>query len=271
MHATVRLFALALLAPFACAQSSGAPSYSAAGLVNAATNQGGALAPNTWATLYGSNLSWNTSTAGPGNLVGNQLPVQIPGAGVQVLLSGGTPAHLLFVSPTQINFLVPASRSPGAMSLTVVRDGFAGPSIPLTVADVAPGIFQNNSLAVATHLDGSVVNENAPAVPGEIIVLYCTGLGQTAVPLDTQSDGRLVPLDAPPSTIRIQRFAELAITLAGNGIDPKLILWAGLTPGFAGLYQVNLQLPDALDTDPEIRIWIGTQASPPGVQLAARP
>ena len=42
-----------------------------------------------------------------------------------------------------------------------------------------------------------------PARPGEIVVLYGTGLGQTVVPLDSQSDGRLVAMTSDPVALRI--------------------------------------------------------------------
>lgn len=251
-------------------QGSG-PSYSATGLVNGATYLSGPLAPNTWATLKGSNLAWTTVTAGPSDMTGDQWPVRIPGAGVQVLFAGGTPAHLSYVSPTQINFLTPASRAPGVTSLTVVRDGVSGPSISVTFADTAPGLFQNNSMAVAAHADWSLITDDAPARPGEIVVLFGTGLGQTVVPLDSQSDGRLVAMTSDPAGLRIQRFADLSVILNESTLDPQRILWAGLTPGFAGLYQVNLQLPDSLQANPFIRIRIGDQASAEGVKLAVRP
>lgn len=257
----------ALLPLAVWAQSSGAPSYSAAGLVNSATGLPGPLAPNSWATLYGSNLSWVTASA---SLTDGQLPVSIVNAGVQILFAGRTLARLLYVSPTQINFLVPASRGPGTTTLNVVRDGFGGPAIPVLIADVAPGLFQNGGMAAASHADGSVITTDAPAQAGEIVVLYGTGFGQTAVPFDARNDGRLVALTADPAAIRIQRFADLTVTLNDTPIDSSRILWAGLTPGFAGLYQINLQLPDTLDPDPQIRIAIGDQISPAGVKLATR-
>ena len=255
----------ALLPLAVWAQSSGAPSYSAAGLVNAATGLTGPLAPNSWATLYGTNLAWTTGSA---TLTDAQLPVKIVNAGAQIRFTGGTLARLLFVSPTQINFLVPSWLGPGSTTLSVVRDGFAGPAIPVTIAAVSPGLFQNNGIAAASHADGSVITADAPASEGEIIVLYATGLGQTAIPFDDQNDGRMVALTVDPATIRIQQFADLSVTLNDTPIDSSLVLWAGLTPGFAGLYQINLQLPDTLDRDPQIRIAIGEQSSPPGVKLA---
>jgi uncharacterized protein (TIGR03437 family) len=152
-----------------------------------------------------------------------------------------------------------------------VRDGWVGPSVTVAIADVSPGLFQNENMAAAGHLDGSPVNSGSPARPGEVIVLYGTGLGQTVAQLNGQDEGFLVPLTADTAAIRIRRCGELAATLNDAAPDSPRILWAGLTPGFAGLYQVNLQLPDSLEPDPLIRIWIGDQGSAPGIRLAARP
>jgi uncharacterized protein (TIGR03437 family) len=203
-------------------------------------------------------------------MIDGRWPTRIPGAGVQVLLGGGTPAHLSFVSPAQINFLTPASRAPGPTTLRVVRDGVVGPSIDIVFNDVSPGLFQNDSIAVATHADGSTINNDAPARPGEAVILTATGLGQTVLPLDAQDDGRIIT-SVDPSTRRIQRFAELAITLDDSALDPSRISWAGLATGFAGMYQINFQLPDDVGPNPQIRVWIGDQSSPPGVKLVVQP
>jgi uncharacterized protein (TIGR03437 family) len=198
---------------------------------------------------------------------GDQLPIKIVNAGAQIMF-GGTAARLSFVSPQQINFLVPASRSAGNTTLAVVRDGLFGPTIPVTVADVAPGLFQNAGLAAASHADGTLVTPGSPAQAGEIVVLYGSGLGKTAIPLDFQDEGRLVPLTADLNAIRIARFQELSVTVNDTPLDTSQIFWAGLTPGLAGVYQVNLKLPDVIDANPEIRLFVGDQASPPGVKLA---
>jgi uncharacterized protein (TIGR03437 family) len=264
------MVALALLPVALWAQSSG-PSYTAAGLVDFATNTPGPLAPNSWVVLNGSNLSFSPATAGPGDMVNNQLPVKLRGASAQVLLAGGTRAPLLSVSATQIVFLIPGSRSPGNTSLTVVRDGLSGPSIPVTIADVAPAIFQHDSLASATHFHGTPVTADTPARPGERIAVYANGLGQTVVPLDSRNDGAIVPITSDINTIRIRRFAELAVTLNDQPLDPAAVFWAGLTIGTTGVYQVNLQLPDELPLNPIIKVWIGNQGSQDGVMLATLP
>jgi uncharacterized protein (TIGR03437 family) len=80
----------------------------------------------------------------------------------------------------------------------------------------------------------------------------------------------------PPLTlaaITIKRLSEFRVTLAGAAVEPSRIIYAGLTPapGIAALYQINLQLPEQLPPDPEIRIAIGERVSPAGIKLTVRP
>jgi uncharacterized protein (TIGR03437 family) len=199
-----------------------------------------------------------------------QWPIEIPGTGVRILFSGGTPAHISFVSPTQINFLTPASRLPGPTTLVVVRNGIAGPSIATSFADVSPGLFTNNTLASAAHADGSSITADAPAQPGESIMLYATGLGPSAVPLDSQSDGRIVT-STDLTALRLERYSDLNVTFDGTALDPARISWAGLAQNFAGMYQINLQLPDDVGPNPAVRVWIGDQGSADNVHLAVQP
>ena len=64
---------------------------------------------------------------------------------------------------------------------------------------------------------------------------------------------------------------DLLVTLDDLELDQSLIQWAGLSPGFAGLYQINLQLPDMIGPDPQVRVWIDGVGSPMGVKVAAKP
>lgn len=254
------------LASPAAAQNSNAPYFSAAGVVQAATQTPGPLAPNTIATIYGTNLSWDTDAVTAADLNGGTLPFTLDGVTVYV---NSIPANLIYVSPNQINFLVPYECSASSAQILVGRQGVSGPYgsdgkpsavVPLAVA--APGFFEwNGNFAVAEHADGSLITPDAPSQPGEIIVLYGTGLGRT-VP-DTSS-GAL-----PHGAMPILYLSQLQILLNGAAVPRENILYAGVTPDFAGLYQVNVRLPDDLAANPQIQIAIGSQASPPSVQLYA--
>jgi len=155
--------------------------------------------------------------------------------------------------------------------MRVVRDGVVGPPVALVFAETSPGLFQNDSKALATHAaDGSPVSDDSPAHPGEIVLLSATGLGQTVLPLDTQDDGRLVT-STDPNGLRIQRFADLSVTLDDAALDPVYVQWCGLTTGAAGVYQITLQLPDSVGPNPSIRIRIGDQGSASGITLPVQP
>src|SRR5437762_6642382 len=109
----------ALLALALHGQGTG-PLYTAADVVNGATYWPGPLAPNTWTTLYGKNLSFTTASVSPAALVDGSRPTRIPGAGVQLRFGGGTFAFLAYVSPTEITFLTPASQDLGPTTLALV-------------------------------------------------------------------------------------------------------------------------------------------------------
>jgi uncharacterized protein (TIGR03437 family) len=135
--------------------------------------------------------------------------------------------------------------------------------VEVQLNSTSPGLFPwNGNYAIATHLSGALVSPDAPAVAKEIIVIYAAGLGRVSP--DTTS-GRLVT-----SAAAILASAKMQIILAGAAVPSANVLYAGLAPGFAGLYQINLRLPDSLPENPEIRIVIGGQTSPALIRLPAR-
>src|SRR5712692_7538275 len=180
MH--LALFLLATLAfglPLGAGSSgsSTAPSYSTASIVNSATYTADALAPNAIASIYGTHLSYNTAALTSRDIPNGMLPDGL--AGVRVFVAG-IAASLYYVSPDQINFLIPSLLRPGDMDLFVARDGVAGPHVTITVHDAGHGLYQLEPGSIAaTHADGSVITEEHPARPGEVVVLYGTGLGNT--------------------------------------------------------------------------------------------
>ena len=132
---------LALIALALCwvslADDLNSPDYSAAGIVNAADNQTHSLAPNTIASLYGVRLSYVTAAITANDIRGGLLPTVLPGTGVQVLVRY-IPAAIYYVSPTQINFLVPADLLPGPATLQVVLDAHTGPAVKIQIGSASP-------------------------------------------------------------------------------------------------------------------------------------
>jgi uncharacterized protein (TIGR03437 family) len=235
-------------------QSSTAPSYSAAGIVNSATNTAGALAPNTIATIYGVNLSYGT--AGLSTLAG-YLPQEL--ANVRVIVAGQI-AYLYYVSPQQINFLIPDNVLPGNMDLVVARQGTAGPQVQIAVNAAGPGLFEwELGMIASTHADGSIITQANPAQPGETVVVYGTGLGLTNPDV---GGGEISMIPA-----QIVQLNDFHLSVAGTALASTSVDYVGVTPGTPGLYQVNFKLPGQVTSNPEIRIAIGDQSSPSGLRL----
>jgi uncharacterized protein (TIGR03437 family) len=253
--------AFAILVPLSAhGQISGAgtaPFYTAQSIVNGATQTVEALAPNVIATLYGTNLAFDTRAVAATDIVGGMMPTVLDGVGVWV---NSIPCSLFLVSPTQINFLVPYEFIAGTVSLIVARDGQAGPSVSIQLNSASPGLFLwSGNNAVAVHLSGQAISATAPAVPGEIIVMYAAGLGRTSP--DTTA-GQLATEAFP-----IYYASQFQVLFNGKACPPGSVLYVGLSPGFAGLYQINLVLPSNLTANPQIQISVGAQVSPISIQL----
>lgn len=242
--------------------SSNAPFYTSASVVDAATNLPGAVAPNGLVSLYGTKLAYSTRALQTQDLIADALPTALAGTGVRVVISA-IAVPILFVSPQQVNFLIPPILRPGRYKLQLTRDGWSGPEVDLEVADVAPGTFVMESrFVIATHADGTLIDAEAPARPGEIVIVYASGLGQTTP--------RLANLNIPRGAAQIERRSQFRVLLNEAEVEPSGILYAGITPGFAGLYQINLRLPEHLQGNPELRLGIGERLSPSGLLLHAQ-
>ena len=122
------------------------------------------------------------------------------------------------------------------------------------VRPYSPGLF-----GVSRHADGGVVSRDAPAHPGEVIFIFGTGFGPTRPPMHT---GEL----APPAPVWLDGKAEAKIGEAM--LAPDDILYGGLAPGFAGVYQFNLRIPAAAPSgDLEVMVKVGDDWSQAGVKI----
>jgi uncharacterized protein (TIGR03437 family) len=187
---------------------------------------GAGLGPGNIVQIYGANLA--SATATPATL---PLPTSMNGTSV---LIGGVKAPLFYISPGQINAQIPFELQAGNQyQLIVNANGALTTPQTLQLNGGTPAILNFSSGAVvAQHLDGTLILDSSPAVPGEYVVIYSSGLGATDIPVPS---GSASPSDPPA------RVADPpALTLNGNSVP---VLFAGLTPGLVGLYQVNFQIP----------------------------
>jgi uncharacterized protein (TIGR03437 family) len=237
-----------------------APCYSADGIVNAASNLPGPLAPLTWVSIYGTALSYNTR--------GRSSADSQPGFGGVNVLVNNRVTLLSYVSPLQINLLLPYTLNAKTAIVQVLREGTLGPAVTVSIADCAPALFlEDADTAVAAHADPkdsdcwTAVTPQSPARAGELIVLYATGLGPFLQPIDDSE----IPQTADP----LLRRADFTILLNDKAVEDRLIEYAGAAPLFTGVYQINLRLPAAITANPEIRIALGDESSPTGIHLLA--
>jgi uncharacterized protein (TIGR03437 family) len=229
------------------------PDYTQSSIVHAASSLPGALAPNTIATVYGVNLAQSTRALGGADIRGNQLPTVLPGTTTAVLV-GGLNAPILYVSPGQVNFLVPVELGPGPTKLIVT----SGNPATISIASAAPGLFlASPSTPAATDLAGRLISTDNPAIPGQWVILYATGLGISVPFLST---GEL-------ATTASRLVSPVRLWLGTKSISPA---YAGVAPGYAGLNQINFLLPADTPADPEIRIETADALSPPGIFLPVR-
>ncbi len=232
------------------------PFYTAASIANAAAAVAGLYAPNTFVTIYGQNLAFVTRAISADDIGGGMLPTALPGTGLRVLI-GAIAADIYYVSPTQVNLLIPTFLTPGPAILQLEVDGIAGPPIPIVLGASAPALFQLDAVNVlATHADYSLVTPAAPAHAGEEIVLYATGLGAT-VPAS-------VPDRIPEAAAILADMTDFQVTLNGTPVDPGNIPYAGVVPGYAGLFQINLVVPAGVASNPEVRVGSSALLSPSG-------
>lgn len=236
-----------------------APVYTTASVVNAADNQSDVLAPNAIATIYGANLAYATAAIGQNDIQNGLLPTVIGDCETRVFVNN-YPADLYYVSPTQINFLVPSNLLPQTATVQVLVDSLAGPAVQFTLATAAPALFQlDGQTAVATDANGDVLTSTSPANPGEVVILWATGLGQVSPPV--------IYGQIPTAAASLVSGATLSILLNGVAIDPNAIEYTGLAPGYAGLYQINFALPTSTPANPQIQLQLDGATSIAGVHL----
>jgi uncharacterized protein (TIGR03437 family) len=201
-----------------------------------------AVAPNSWAVAFGTAMA--QSTAAATLTADGQWPTTLAGTTVQV---NGQTAELYYVSPGQINFLVPDGTQFGSLSVVItnVASG-ATQSSTVQVQNTAAGIFSSNSSGTGP---GAILNGVTYAGPpflvetpqnggGDLrtrLAVYCTGIRYAGNPTQDPS------------------VTNVAAYVSAHGADPAgnqynfTVEYAGAAPGFIGLDQVNIVLPAQLD------------------------
>jgi minor extracellular serine protease Vpr len=209
------------------------PAITAGGIANAASAASAApVAPGSYISIFGSNLSDFTDSASSANLPLAidlvNVSFDVPSAGISV------PGHLIYVSSNQVNVQVPWElQGQSSAQVKVTIDYTYGNVVTLPLSNFAPAFFEASAGAVAA-LDGTnkPITSANPALRGQVVQLFANGLG----PVSNQ------PASGEPagSSPLAQTTNPATVMIGGQTAN---VLFSGLAPGFAGLYQINAVVP----------------------------
>jgi len=218
----------------AASTSTGTPAINQGGIVNLATYVS-PVAAGSLAAVFGTNLS-----SGQASYTSAPLPDTLAGSSFQV---AGRSMPLVFASPDQVNLQIPweLAGSPQA-SVTATLGGQVSSQQTMSLAAFAPGIFALNQqgtgqgailIAPTGLLAGAAGASSRPVQKGEYISIFCTGLGAVS---NQPATGAAAAMGAPFAMTNTKPI----VTIGGTAAT---VTYSGLAPGFAGLYQVNAQVP----------------------------
>ena len=219
------------------------------------------IASGCWITIFGSNLSTITRSWTASDFVNGVSPTFLSGVSVTI---DGKHAFLSYISPTQLNVLVPDDPEIGTVTVRVSNELGASNDFLAEKAALSPGLFLFTfppalEYPAAEHSDYSFAGppnlipdvNTTPAHPGDVILLYGTGFGATKPPTAT---GAVVTNAVP---------IDQSVTATIGGVPAKV---AGYLIG-PGLYQFNVTVPDLPDGDAALVITVGGKSTPSGVFL----
>jgi uncharacterized protein (TIGR03437 family) len=183
-------------------------------------------------TLAGTNL-------GPSTLqVASTVPFATTLGDVKVLING-VAAPIYYVSANQLAVIVPVEINSGIAQIQVINNGSASNVVTEFVYETTPGVFSQQEDGIGygaiEHSDGSLVTPDSPAQVGETVSVFMAGLGDV---FPVVSDGAAAPSGSLANTSN-------TITADVSG-TAATVSFAGLAPGFVGLYQVNVVIPSGV-------------------------
>jgi len=243
-----------------------APTINPGGVLNSASGAA-IIAPGSFVSIYGQNftsLAYDWDWAIPD---GKTLPTMVAGARVRI---NNKDAYVSYASPTQLNVLAPPGVFAGTATVDVIT-GNGTVSAAATMLPISPGFF-TFSLANYLYLAAVYSNSNEllyvapagalsgvksrPAKSGDKLELFAEGLGPTAMPYPA---GQVLTQPYP-----VADLSQVQVTVDGL---PAVVQFAGMT--FAGVYQVNIQVPQLTRVgDLPVVLTVEGQSTPANVMLS---
>jgi trimeric autotransporter adhesin len=230
------------------------------------------ISANGVVSLYGDGFAPAGTQRGIGasDLVDGKLPTKLAGVCVQV---GKTLAPVLAVYPKQINIQVPYGPLSAETTVQVIKNcGEAGElrgnMQTVTMRYATPEFYYfalnasgKNPIAAVDAATGVAIGASRAAKPGDTITLYGTGFGATSAPLNAGE----IPTKAAKTVL------PASVTIGTTVLDRANILYAGVSPYSAGLYQINILIPDGVaDGDQPVTLKLGQYSTPAGGYLTVK-
>jgi uncharacterized protein (TIGR03437 family) len=218
-----------------------APAVSDAGVVSAASFMATPLSPGGIISVFGSLLS-DASGSAP------VLPLSTQLNNTTVFL-GNSQLPLFFTSAGQVNAAVPYETTVNTnLQLLVQRDNTYATPVYVDVAATQPGVLQYGQMqAIAVDVNGNLIGPSNPAHAGDVLTMYCLGLGAVAPAV---TDGAAAPSNPPASTVN-----PVTVTV---GTQTANVIFAGLTPTLAALYQIDFYVPQGTPAGDQVPVTLAT-------------
>ena len=230
----------------------------------AAVNQSNGVAPGSLVSIFGGGLAGSLASA-------DSVSLSTSLGDVSAVTVNGMAAPLVMVSDGAITAQMPWEIIPGPANVTVARGNVFSNAYTVQVNQFAPALFNirlGGLQAIAVNGDGSLAAPSGflgglsahPATAGDTLTFYATGLGPVNGSLP---DGTLPP-DSTYTTVN-----QPVVTIGGMPAD---VSWAGISPQFFGVYQLNVQVPQgvAASNAVPVQVQIGGVSTTDPVTIAVQ-
>jgi uncharacterized protein (TIGR03437 family) len=207
------------------------------------------IAPGSWIEIYGTNLTTAAPTQWSGSQFVNGIaPTQLRDV---IVSAAGQPAFIDYISPGQVNALIPSNAPLGAQSILLTNAEGVSLAYPIYINQTQPGLLSPPSFTVngtpyvtALFADGAYVLPvgaipglaSRPAAPGDTLVLYGVGFGSVIPSIPA---GEIVAQQNTLASNLQIKFGDAVATTT----------YAGLAPNYTGLYQFNVTVPKVAASD----------------------
>jgi uncharacterized protein (TIGR03437 family) len=208
------------------------PTFRADTVLNSASGRSGVIAPGENITILGLGLGPAAGVTAPAGT----WPTSLGGVSVSI---NGTDIPLAYASGFRIDGQVPygmATTGPAAIQVRNTNTTTASALVSVSTQPTSPGVYTFDQsgfgAAKAINQDGKLNSVLTPARAGEVVTIYASGLGAVVPAIPAGQAGPTNPLSVVSQTVA-----------ASIGGVPAPVTFAGLAPGYAGIYQVNIMIP----------------------------